>query len=169
MGYTSTTYAIQALPLAAPHATWEAPRDVGGAPEPQAQSLAGWGAGALGALTRARAPLVRAAAEGETLVLREQMTVFLGADGSPARREAIDWGSVPDDVGECPFSSAEKAQLILSLSTQPLRVPTSSRSSRPRWAHPHRSQSAVRRPSRPCRPCRCPPRPPLQAWAARLS
>jgi hypothetical protein len=42
--------------------------------------------------------MVRAAAEGETLVLREQNSIFLSADGSPARRDVIEWSAVPEEV-----------------------------------------------------------------------
>ncbi|PWN43824.1 hypothetical protein IE81DRAFT_321996 [Ceraceosorus guamensis] len=111
MGYTPSSASIQPIPLALPMASWEVAREVNSStgdtsfsnqhPSNSASGGVatgfGWGAGALTVLRGARNPIVRAALDGETMVQREQLTIFLGPDGSPARREAIEWPSVPDD------------------------------------------------------------------------
>lgn len=54
--------------------------------------------GYIGMGAKANKPVVLQVEGGEVLVGRENMGVFLGADGKPARRDGIDWPATPEDI-----------------------------------------------------------------------
>ncbi|CEH18445.1 VAM6/VPS39-LIKE PROTEIN [Ceraceosorus bombacis] len=117
MGYTPSSASIQPIPLALPMASWEVAREVNSStgdaslsnqhPSNSASGGVatgfGWGAGALTALRGARNPIVRAALDGETMVQREHLTIFLGPDDAsstsiPAGSHAVLTASGPKNA-----------------------------------------------------------------------